>query len=58
MGFGEGLYHLAMAGLGVAVITLLIRNSSQTVQVAQTFGGVYNDTLRTLTGQGGSFGRF
>jgi hypothetical protein len=55
MGFGEGLYHLAMAGLGIAVITLLIRNSQQTAQVAQSFGGVYLDTLNTLTGQGSGF---
>lgn len=53
MGFGEGLYHLAMAGLGIAVITLLVKNSQQTAQVAQSFGNVYNQTLSTLTGQGG-----
>ena len=56
MGFGEGLYHLAMAGLGIAVITLLVRNSQQTAQVAQAFGGVYNQTLTTLTGQNAAFG--
>lgn len=53
MGLGEGLYHLAMAGLGIAVITLLVKNSQQTAQVAASFGGVYNQTLATLTGQGG-----
>jgi hypothetical protein len=56
MGFGEGLYHLAMAGLGIAVITLLVKNSQQTAQVAASFGGDYNQTLSTLSGQGGGMG--
>lgn len=58
MGFGEGIYHLAMAGLGIAVITLLVRNAQQTAQVAQTFGGVYNQTLQTLTGQSSALGGY
>jgi hypothetical protein len=51
MGFGQGLFEIAMAGLGIAIITLLIRNSAQTVQVTRAVGGTYIDILDTLTGQ-------
>lgn len=66
MGLGEGLLQIAMAALGIAVITLLVGNAGATSQVVQSGGGVFIDLIRTLTlqnqggfgvGIGGRYGR-
>lgn len=51
MGLGQGLFEIAMAALGISVITLLIRNAPQTVQVTRAATAGFVDVLDTLTGQ-------
>ena len=51
MGFGQGLFEIAMAALGISVITLLITKAPQTAQVTQAGTRGFVDILDTLTGQ-------
>ncbi len=50
MGLGQGVYDFAMAGLGIAVLVLLVKNANQTVQVTQGITRSYVDVLNVLTG--------
>ena len=47
MGFGQGLFEIAMAALGISLIT----KAPQTAQVTQAGTRGFVDILDTLTGQ-------
>lgn len=50
---GRDIFEIASMFLGIAVLTLLINRSSDTVAVAQGVGGVFNGLLKTVTLQNG-----
>jgi len=50
----RGVFELAMAMLGIAVLTLLINRSGDTQTVIGAATGGFNALLRTLTLQGNS----
>jgi len=51
----QGVFHIAMAMLGLATLTLLIGQGPNTAKVIQSAGGTFNSLLQTLTLQS-SFG--
>lgn len=48
-GLGSGLLEIAMALIGIALLALLIGNSSKTVQVIQGASNSLDQLLRTVT---------
>ena len=52
----QGVFGLTSAILGVALITLLINRSGDTVKILETGGSTFNSILKTLTLSGGSYG--
>ncbi len=53
MSLEKDVFEIAAMFLGIAVLTLLIGRSSDTVKVAQGVGGVFNGLLKTVTLQNG-----
>jgi uncharacterized protein YoxC len=53
-GLGSGLLEIAMALVGIALIALLVGNSSKTVQVIQGASNSLDQLLRTVSLNGGS----
>lgn len=49
MDFGRDLTQIALFLGSVAVITLLVSRSSDTVAIVKAVGGTYNGLLQTLT---------
>ena len=56
-GLGRGILEIAMALIGVALIALLVRNSSGATQLVQGAGSTFNDLLNTVSA-GNSVGNF
>lgn len=53
-GLGSGLLEIAMALIGVALLALLVGNSTKTVQVISQAGNTFTQLLQTVTLQNGS----
>lgn len=53
-GLGSGLLEIAMALIGVALLALLVGNSSKTTAIISQAGNSFNDLLRTVTLTGGN----
>lgn len=49
-----GILDIAMLGIGVATLTMLVKNSRQSVQLVQGATGAYTQVLQTLIGDGGN----
>lgn len=57
--FLHGVFGIASALIGVALVTLLIGQSSKTTAVVKQAGDSFNQLLQTVTMQGnGSIGGF
>lgn len=52
-GLGSGILEIAMALIGVALLALLVGNSSKTTAIISQAGDTFNDLLRTVTLQNG-----
>ena len=48
-GLGRGILEVAMALIGVALVALLVRNSSGAGQLVQTTGNTFNTLLNTVS---------
>lgn len=48
-GLGSGLLEIAMALIGVALLALLVGNSSKTNAIISQAGSTFNDWLQTVT---------
>jgi hypothetical protein len=60
-GLGSGILEIAMALIGVALLALLVGNSSKTTAIISQAGDTFNGLLQTVTlqnsgGIGGSGG--
>lgn len=53
-GLGNGLLEIALMLGGIALLALLIGNSSSTVAVISQAGNTYDQLLQTVTLQGGN----
>jgi len=53
MSLEKDVFEIAAMFLGIAVLTLLIGRSKDTVAVAKGVGGVFDGLLRTVTLQNG-----
>lgn len=49
----KGVFEIATALIGVAVLALLIGQSGKTAEVVKVTGSTFNDLLRTVTLQNG-----
>jgi uncharacterized protein YoxC len=50
---GSGILEIAMALIGVALLALLVGNSSKTTAIISQAGNTFNDLLKTVTLQNG-----
>lgn len=55
--FGREVTQIALTLAGIALVALLVSNSSGAVSIIRAAGGTYNDLLKTVTLQS-SFGNF
>lgn len=55
-GLGSGLLEIAMALIGIALLALLIGQSSKTTAVISQAGNTFNQLLDTVTLQGSGAG--
>jgi hypothetical protein len=49
----RGIFEIATALIGVAVLALLLNPQAKTVDVVRATGGTFNDLLKTVTLQNG-----
>lgn len=52
-GLGSGILEIAMALIGVALLALLVGNSSKTTAIISQAGDTFNSLLQTVTLQNG-----
>lgn len=52
-GLGSGVLEIAMALIGVALLALLVGNSSKTTAIISQAGDTFNTLLQTVTLQNG-----
>jgi hypothetical protein len=53
-GLGSGILEIAMALIGVALLALLVGNSSKTTAIISQAGNTFNELLQTVTLQNGA----